>query len=84
MASGYTPPPQEADEPQLHPYLHEPLLYVSSLPPYVSDENIAVAFQACAPFRPNIARDGTNRPIQGTIEFKYLEKGLFGFTRCWR
>jgi polyadenylate-binding protein len=75
MASGYTPPPQEAYEPQLHPYLHEPLLYISSLPPYVSDENLAVAFQACAPFRPNIVRDGSNRPLSGTIEFKYLEKG---------
>ncbi|KIM91560.1 hypothetical protein PILCRDRAFT_810843 [Piloderma croceum F 1598] len=74
MASGYTPPPQETNEPQLHPYLHEPLLYISSLPPYVSDENLAVAFQACAPFRPNIARDGSNRPLSGTIEFKYLEK----------
>lgn len=75
MASGYTPPPQETNEPQLHPYLHEPLLYISSLPPCVSDENLAVAFQACAPFRPNIARDGSNRPLSGTIEFKYLEKG---------
>jgi polyadenylate-binding protein len=75
MASGYTPPPQEVNEPQLHPYLHEPLLYISSLPPYVSDENLAVAFQACAPFRPNIARDGSNRPLIGTIEFRFLEKG---------
>lgn len=75
MASGYLPPPQDADEPQPHPYVHEPLLYISSLPPYITDENLAVAFQACAPFRPNIARDGSPRPLQGTIEFKFLEKG---------
>ncbi|KAH7913313.1 hypothetical protein BJ138DRAFT_1111574 [Hygrophoropsis aurantiaca] len=77
MATGYPAPaqgqmPQEGIEP--HPYLHEPLLYISNLPPYVTDENLAMTFQSCAPFRPNIARDGTNRPLAGTIEFKYLEK----------
>ncbi|KAI0642693.1 hypothetical protein C8Q79DRAFT_228546 [Trametes meyenii] len=71
--SEYNTPPPEA-RPQPHPYLHEPLLYISGLPPYVRDEDLAVAFQTCAPFRPNIARDGSNKPLSGTIEFKYLEK----------
>ncbi|KAL4079523.1 hypothetical protein J3A83DRAFT_4210322 [Scleroderma citrinum] len=75
MASGYTSPPiQESGVHQPHPYLHEPLLYISNLPPYVTDENLAGTFQSCAPFRPNIARDGSNRPLNGTIEFKFLEK----------
>ncbi|PIL23425.1 hypothetical protein GSI_14736 [Ganoderma sinense ZZ0214-1] len=73
MASEYNSPPPEP-RPQPHPYLHEPLLYISNLPPFVRDEDLAVAFQSCAPFRPNIARDGSNRPLSGTIEFKYLEK----------
>ncbi|KAH9899291.1 hypothetical protein C8Q73DRAFT_638831 [Cubamyces lactineus] len=75
MSSEYnnnTPPPEP--RPQPHPYLHEPLLYISGLPPFVRDEDLAVAFQTCAPFRPNIPRDGSNKPLSGTIEFKYLEK----------
>lgn len=74
MSSEYAPP-QEQSGPQPHPYLHDPILYISGLPPYVKDEDLAVAFVQCAPFRPNIARDGSNRPLSGTIEFKYLEKG---------
>ena len=74
MASGYSPPPEPAG-PQPHPYLHEPLLYISGLPPYIKDEDLALAFQPCAPFRPNIARDDLTKPLSGTIEFKYLEKG---------
>ncbi|KAG2139512.1 hypothetical protein BD769DRAFT_1698241 [Suillus cothurnatus] len=76
MATGYSSPTlQDTEVPQPHPYLHEPLLYISNLPPYVTDENLAMTFQPCAPFRPNIVRDGSNRPLSGTIEFKYLEKG---------
>ncbi|KAI0319318.1 hypothetical protein OF83DRAFT_1082359 [Amylostereum chailletii] len=79
MASDYSPSPDQYDpdqnpEPQPHPYLHEPLLYITNVPPYVTDENLAVAFGACAPFRPRIARDGGNHPFSGTIEFRYLEK----------
>ncbi|KAF7360217.1 hypothetical protein MVEN_00750500 [Mycena venus] len=68
--------PQEPEEygPQPHPILHEPLLYISNIPPYVSDENIALAFVSCGPFRPKIPRDGSNNPLNGTIEFKFLEK----------
>lgn len=78
--SEYNTPPPEA-RPQPHPYLHEPLLYISGLPPYVRDEDLAVAFQTCAPFRPNILRDGSNKPLSGTIEFKYLEKGASPLVR---
>ncbi|KAH7925447.1 hypothetical protein BV22DRAFT_1034015 [Leucogyrophana mollusca] len=73
MATGYSTP-QQQEGGEAHPYLHEPLLYISNLPPYITDENLAVTFQSCAPFRPNIPRDGSNRPLAGTIEFKYLEK----------
>lgn len=76
MASGYSsPPPEPTTGPQPHPYLHEPLLYISGLPPYTKDEDLALAFQPCAPFRPNISREDTTKPLSGTIEFKYIEKG---------
>ncbi|KAI0078354.1 hypothetical protein K474DRAFT_1594173 [Panus rudis PR-1116 ss-1] len=74
MASEYDSP-TEPTGPQPHPYLHDPLLYISGLPPYVKDEDLALAFQSCAPFRPNIARDGSDKPLSGTIQFKFLEKG---------
>lgn len=77
MASQYSPPPDNSydpSEPQPHPYLHEPVLYISGLPPYVTDENLALAFTTCAPFRPRIARDGSKKPLSGTIEFKVLHK----------
>jgi polyadenylate-binding protein len=69
--------PTQAPEgqPEPHPYVHEPVLYISNLPPFVSDENLARAFQHCAPFRPRVNRDGINQPYSGVIEFKFLEKG---------
>ncbi|KAH9960693.1 hypothetical protein BC827DRAFT_1132795 [Russula dissimulans] len=75
MESQYTPPPDdsyESTEPQPHPYLHEPLLHISGLPHYVTDENLALAFTTCAPFRPRIPRDGSTKLLSGTIEFKVL------------
>ncbi|KAH9031949.1 hypothetical protein EDB84DRAFT_1399473 [Lactarius hengduanensis] len=77
MSSQYSPPPDNSydpTEPQPHPYLHEPVLYISGLPCYVTDENLAIAFSTCAPFRPRIARDDSNNPLSGTIEFKVLHK----------
>ncbi|KAH9031689.1 hypothetical protein EDB85DRAFT_1958963 [Lactarius pseudohatsudake] len=77
MSSQYSPPPDnsyDTTEPQPHPYLHEPVLYISGLPRYVTDENLAIAFSTCAPFRPRIARDDSNNPLSGTIEFKVLHK----------
>lgn len=79
MASPYSPPPDNSydpSEPQPHPYLHDPILYISGLPPYVTDENLAIAFSTCAPFRPRITRDGSKKPLSGTIEFKVLHKGV--------
>lgn len=68
--------PQDSDfqGPQPHPYLHDPLLHITNLPSYVSDENLAVAFMTCGPFRPKIPRDSASGLLSGTIEFKFLEK----------
>jgi len=77
MTNQYTPPPDDPYEsPQPHPYLHEPLLYISGLPHFVTDENLALAFTTCAPFRPRITRDGTTNPLSGIIEFRVLDKGV--------
>ncbi|KAL5499262.1 hypothetical protein ACEPAH_1780 [Sanghuangporus vaninii] len=63
-----------AESQKPHPYLREPLLYILNLPAYVSDTALAPVFEACVPFRPHLVRDGTDRPISGSIEFKELEK----------
>lgn len=86
MDPDYQHPPQDSDfqGPQPHPYLHDPLLHITNLPPYVSDENLAVAFMTCGPFRPKISRDSASGLLSGTIEFKFLEKGgskVFVFQR---
>ncbi|KAH9478313.1 Polyadenylate-binding protein, cytoplasmic and nuclear [Psilocybe cubensis] len=60
--------------PRPHPYLHEPLLYITNIPPYITDENLAMAFVNCGPFRPKIQRDGSQNLLSGTIEFKFLDK----------
>nr|GAT54681.1 predicted protein [Mycena chlorophos] len=73
MEGDYQVPPEQ-DGPHEHPILHEPLLYISNIPPYVTDENIAMAFVTCGPFRPKIARDGSNNPLNGTIEFRFQDK----------
>ncbi|KAF9500706.1 hypothetical protein BDN71DRAFT_1440178 [Pleurotus eryngii] len=62
------------EEPQPHPYLHEPLLYIANVPTYVSDESIVMAFASCGPFRPNIPRDIPGSALSGTVEFRFLEK----------
>lgn len=80
MDPDFIPPPQDNEGPHPHPYLHEPLLYISNIPPYVSDENLALAFVTCGPFRPKIPRDGSNDLLFGTIEFKFLEKGELCFS----
>lgn len=70
--------------PRPHPYLHEPLLYITNLPPYVSDENLAMAFVGCGPFRPKIQRDSTPNLLSGIIEFKFLDKGDLQILHCFR
>ncbi|KAL1732144.1 hypothetical protein EV714DRAFT_282772 [Schizophyllum commune] len=57
-----------------HPYLHDPLLYITNIPKTVTDDVLATAFVSCAPFRPRINRDTDAPMLSGTIEFKYLEK----------
>lgn len=50
-----------------HPYLVEPLLYVTGLAPEVSDMDLAKALEFCTPFRPNILRDGSGAPVNGEL-----------------
>ena len=66
---------QEDHGPQPHPYLHEPLLHITNLPSYVTDEMLALAFMYCGPFRPKIQRNTTLPVLSGTIEFRFLERG---------
>jgi len=61
--------------PSPHPYLHEPLLHISNLPHYVTDENLAMALVSCGPFRPKIPRGNSTGNLTGIIEFRDLEKG---------
>ena len=63
--------------PQPHPYLSEPILYISDIPSQLTDHELAVAFEFCVPFRPRIPRDGTDKLLSGVIEFKSLDKGMF-------
>jgi hypothetical protein len=60
-----------------HPYLHEPTLYISGLPGYVTDDEIALVFQPCAKFRLKINREDPLQELCGTIEFQYLDRGHF-------
>ncbi|KZT25765.1 hypothetical protein NEOLEDRAFT_339077 [Neolentinus lepideus HHB14362 ss-1] len=73
MATDYSPMPEPAG-PQLHPYVHDPLLYIGITPSHVTDENLAGALQTCAPFRLNLNRDPNSGTMSGTIEFKFLDK----------
>lgn len=60
-----------------HPYLHEPILYISGLPSCVTDDEIALIFQPCAKFRLKINREEPHLELYGTIEFQYLDRGHF-------
>lgn len=66
-------PPFPGSQP--HPYIQDPVLYVSNLPAYVTDESLASALTGFGPFRPKIIRDGAGSSASGTIEFKFLDKG---------
>ncbi|KZV99711.1 hypothetical protein EXIGLDRAFT_724268 [Exidia glandulosa HHB12029] len=57
-----------------HPYLRDPLLYVTGLLPHVTDNDLARALEHCVPFRPTIPRDTGAPTLSGTIEFKTMEK----------
>jgi hypothetical protein len=58
-----------------HPFLTEPVLYVSNLPAHITDEIIARTLEFCVPFRPRLARDPTNGAVTGSIEFRTIERG---------
>ena len=55
--SSYPQAEQTGRIPEPHPYLHDPLLYISNLPPHVTDADLALALAQCAPFRPNVPPD---------------------------
>ncbi|KXN81675.1 Polyadenylate-binding protein, cytoplasmic and nuclear [Leucoagaricus sp. SymC.cos] len=74
MDLAYAVPHEQAYGPQPHPYLQEPVLFVSNLPAYISDETLATAFVGYGPFRPKIIRDGIQAMVSGAIEFRFLEK----------
>lgn len=63
-----------AHDTEPHPYLHEPVLYISGLPSYVTDDEIALVFQPCAKFRLKITREEPNLELCGTIEFQHLDR----------
>lgn len=71
----FTMDPGSTDQMPRHPFLDQPLLYVNGLPEYVRDQDIAQALEACVPFRPQIARDGSGYS-HGSILFKSLERGV--------
>ena len=74
--ASYPQAEQAIRQPEPHPYLHDPLLYISNVPPHVTDADLALAFSQCAPFRPNIPQDGRGLTRSGTIEFRFVEKGV--------
>ena len=58
-----------------HPYLNEPVLYISGLPSHVTDDQITSALSGCLPIRPNINRRCPDEELRGTIEFEDLYRG---------
>jgi len=58
-----------------HPFLTEPVLYVSNLPAHITDEIIARTLEFCVPFRPRLTRDSTTGAATGSIEFRTIERG---------
>ncbi|CAG7849946.1 SubName: Full=Related to protein mediates microtubule-dependent mRNA transport {ECO:0000313/EMBL:CCA67340.1} [Serendipita indica DSM 11827] len=57
-----------------HPYLTEPILYVSNLPAHITDEVIARTLEFCVPFRPRLVRDPASGTASGSIEFRTIER----------
>jgi len=77
MDPAYDQQQYQDEGPGPHPYLHEPVLYITNVPLHIKDEQLAAAFVNCGPFRPKINRDHLMQPglLSGTIEFKFLQKG---------
>lgn len=61
--------------PRPHPYIEKPLLFVSNLPPFVSDFDLAKALAEVSPFKPNLQRDGSGNPVFGEILFRFVDTG---------
>lgn len=53
------------------PFLSQPILHISHLPPQVPDQDIIAVFHECLRARLNIQR--TDDQLQGTVEFEKLE-----------
>ncbi|KAG8817202.1 hypothetical protein FRC19_011493 [Serendipita sp. 401] len=62
------------EEVPAHPFLHEPILYVSNLPSQITDEVIARTLEFCVPFRPRLVRDPVTGNATGSIEFRTKER----------
>lgn len=58
-----------------HPFLEQPILYVSNLPAHITDEVIARTLEFCVPFRPRLVRDPATGSATGSIEFRTIERG---------
>lgn len=58
-----------------HPYIEQPLLFLSNLPPFVSDHDLAKALVEVSPFKPNLQRDGSPNPVSGEILFRFVGTG---------
>ena len=63
--------------PQPHPFLVDPVLYITGVPLSVADTELAQAFGPCLPVRLQITRDGmgVDEGGHGTVEFKLFEAG---------
>ena len=59
-----------------HPFLIEPVLYVTGVPPDISDNELAQSFDTCLPVRPRLIRDDPDALCAGRVEFKSLDKGV--------
>lgn len=64
-----------------HPCLQKPLLYISNLPTNIPDAALTQVLENCVPFHIQIARDGSERPLAGTVEFNNLEKGVYTISK---
>lgn len=48
-----------------HPFLTVPKLYISRLPPDVTDADVALALESCTPVRPQIRLDPETNTMRG-------------------
>lgn len=65
-------------QPQPHPLIVEPVLYITGVPPLLAATDVAQAFETCLPVRPYIFGDGDGGG-HGRVEFRTREAGKSGF-----